>query len=234
MLYNEFTVILPTLNEADNIGILLKKLISSYKGISIIATDDGSIDKTKYIVLSFHNRRIFFLDRKDKDIHGLTASILDATKIVKSKYFIVMDADTQHPWKTVEEIANNLKYGATLVIASRIKVFGSWRISKKIISYLGNMMAKISLLVRNKKYINYDILSGFFGVEANFWKKVIFEENKFALFRAKGYKILFDFLKVIPNNILVKNVYYSFNARKIGSSKSNIKIYIEFLKALFL
>ena len=233
MLYDEFTILLPTLNEAENVGGLIEKLTGSYEGIFIIVSDDGSIDNTKDVISSFQNPRIFFLDRKNERIHGLTASILDASKMVKSKYFMVMDADTQHPWEAVKEITDNLKQGIKLIIASRKKVIGRWPISRKSISYLGNILGKISLLIRGKRYIGYDMLTGFFGVETNFWKRIVFAENNFIHFRLKGYKIIFDFLKVIPHKTPVKNIYYIFNTRRRGSSKLNKKIYIEFLKALF-
>lgn len=233
MLYNDFTIILPTVNESENVGELIRKLTDFYKGIFIIVSDDGSVDNTKNIISSFQDQRISFLDRRDKKIHGLAISILDASKMVKSKYFIVMDADSQHPWEKVEEIINNLKGKVKLVIASRKKVEGHWSIFRKGISYLGNTLGKISLLTRGKRYITYDVLTGFFGVETAFWKRLVFEENNFVHFRLKGYKVLFDFLKIIPNKTPVKNVSYVFNSRRTGFSKLNRKIYIEFLKALF-
>ena len=234
MLYNEFTVILPTLNEAENIKGLIDEINDYYKDIFIIVSDDGSTDDTKDIVLSFQSQRIFFLDRKNNKIHGLTASVLDATKLVNTRYFIVMDADNQHPWEKIKEIADSLTKGSKLVIASRKKIEGHWGISRKYISYFGNFMGKLCLLARGKKYLTYDMLTGFFGIETKFWKKIVFDENRSLSFKLGGYKILFDFLKVIPNKVLVKNISYTFGARRKGSSKLNIKIYIEFLKAIFL
>lgn len=234
MSYSEFTIILPTLNEAGNIKNLIEEINNYYKDIFIIVSDDGSIDDTKDVILSFQNRRIFFLDRKHRKIHGLTASVLDASEIVNTKYFIVMDADNQHPWETVKEIVDGLKKGSKLVTASRKKVEGYWSISRKSASYLGNFLGKLSLLIRGKMYLGYDILTGFFGAETTFWKEIVFDKNKRANFRPKGYKVLFDFLKIVPNKVSVKNVHYIFGARKKGSSKINISVYIEFMKAVFL
>ncbi|MBM3251735.1 MAG: glycosyltransferase [Candidatus Omnitrophica bacterium] len=231
--YEDFTVILPTLNEARNIGELIKTISAYYKGIFIIVSDDGSSDNTKEIVRALQNSRAFFLDRKNARIHGLTASILEASKEVKTKYFMVMDADNQHPWEKLGEIAGYLRKGAKLVIASRERVEGKWEIPRKYISYLGNMLGKISLAARGKWFASYDVLTGFYGVETGFWKYVVFERKNFGRFKLKGYKILFEFLKVIPGKITVKNVSYVFNIRKMGFSKLNGRIYLEFLKALF-
>jgi len=233
-MYSKFTVILPTLNEARNIKELIEEISNCYKGIFIIVSDDGSIDNTKDIVLSFQSQRIFFLDRKNQEIHGLAASILDASKIVNTKYFIVMDADTQHPWGTVKKIVDSLMKGSKLVVASRKKIEGHWPLFRKSISHLGNFLGKLSLLIRGKSYLGYDVLTGFFGVEVAFWKEIVFYKNSSVNFRLRGYKILFDFLKAMPNEISVKNIHYAFGSRRKGDSKLNMRIYIEFLKALFV
>ncbi len=230
---NEYTVILPTFNEAQNVGILIEKLLGTHSNISIIVTDDGSTDNTKNVVLSYQNKRIYFLDRKNKDVHGLTASILDATKMVRSKYFIVMDGDMQHPWEKVGEIMDDLKDGAKLVIASRSKVEGHWPRFRKTLSYLGSFLGKGSLLARGKNFLCHDILTGFFGVEARLWKDVVFEKNNISYFKLRGYKILFDFLKIMPHNIEIKSINYIFGVRKKGSSKLNNRVYMEYLKSIF-
>lgn len=234
LLENGYTIILPTLNEAQNVGVLIKKLLELYGDIFIIVTDDGSIDNTKAVVLSCQSKRITFLDRKDEKIHGLTASILDATRMVKTRYFIVMDGDMQHPWQKVGDIVNSLQKGVKLIIASRERVENPWPASRKYVSYLGNFLGKLSLLIRGRGYLSYDVLTGFFGVETDFWKRIVFEENKAAGFRLRGYKILFDFLKVIPLEAPIKDIHYVFGSRKTGASKLNVKVYVEFLKALFL
>ena len=144
-----------------------------------------------------------------------------------------MDADQQHPWNRVKDIIDGLKEGAKLVIASRKKVEGFWPIPRKAISYLGNFLGKFSLLTRGKGCADYDVLTGFFGAETRFWKEIVFENNRFASFRLKGYKILFDFLKVMPDNTSLKNIPYIFGARKTGTSKLNMKVYLEYLKAVF-
>ncbi len=48
----------------------------------------------------------------------------------------------------------------------------------------------------------------------------------------KGYKFLFDYLKLLPKKIIVKNIPYLFDIRAEGKSKlnsSHMKIYIKSL-----
>lgn len=229
--YDDLTVVLPTLNEGPNIKDLLGQLSLSYKNAQIIVADDGSNDQTKEIVLGIEDKTVLFLDRKNADIHGLTASVLDAIRLVETKYFIVMDADGQHPWQKVKDLVNYLRLGDKLVIASRIKVSGKWPLQRKAISYLGTAFGKLSLLFRGKFYLSYDILTGFFGAETNFWKEVAFNNGNAVKFRLRGYKILFDFFKILPRESQISEVYYAFNERKKASSKITLKVYLEYIKS---
>lgn len=86
--------------------------------------------------------------------------------------------------------------------------------------------------MRNKYYLSYDILTGFFGAETVFWKKIAFNKYRISKFKLKGYKVLFDFLKIMPKRMRFGEVYYEFKARKAAASKMNFKTYLEYLKSL--
>lgn len=232
--YEDTTIILPTLNEDKNIHPILSLLSSRYRRCSIIVSDDGSKDDTKNLCLNFNYDKLVFLDRTKKKIHGLTVSVLDAIDLVRTKYFIVMDADGQHQTKKIEEIINILRLGSRIVIASRAQVQQKWGIFRMALSYLGTIIGKISLSMRGKKYINYDILGGFFGCRTRFWKISLALTFKERHFRLRGFKILFDFLKCLPRRVVIEEVYYKFGIRKANVSKINWRVNFEYLKACFL
>ena len=232
--YEDTTIILPTLNEDKNIHAMLSLLSSRYRGCSIIVSDDGSRDDTKNVCLNFNYDKFIFLDRAKEKIHGLTVSVLDAIDLVKTEYFIVMDADGQHQTKKIEEIINILRLGSSMVIASRAKVQQKWGIIRMALSYLGTMIGKISLSVRGKKYINYDILGGFFGCQTRFWKRSLAHTFRERHFRLRGFKILFDFLKHLPKGVVIEEIYYKFGIRNANVSKINWRVNLEYLKACFL
>ena len=48
--YSSVTVIIPTLNESENIGELIRMITGTYPGIKITVADDGSTDGTGKIV----------------------------------------------------------------------------------------------------------------------------------------------------------------------------------------
>jgi dolichol-phosphate mannosyltransferase len=227
---NALTVVMPVKNEANNIGDVINKLLQSYPNLNIIVGDDGSTDGTVDIIKDIrqNNKNVVLLDRRDERIKGLTVSILDAIAMVKTKYFMVMDSDGQHKSKYVERLYNQLKLNSNLSVASRVSVPG-WRWDRKLISRIGNFLGKSVLFLKRRK-APADILSGFFAVETDYWRRIV--KNRIDCFSLKGYKLLFDFLKICDSSINLENVYYIFNTRGSGSSKINLKIYLEYLRAL--
>jgi len=225
--YSDTTVIIPTLNEESNILELLNLIEKLYKNISIIISDDGSEDSTQYIVKEYSkkNKKIKLLDRSEMAVHGLTASVVDASKTVKTKYTIVMDGDLQHPPEKIKEIVKALREGNELVVGERKKVF-DWPLNRRIISEIATLLGKSRLLLKGATC--EDILSGFFGIKTKLVQDI--DINKFEM---KGYKILFDILKNIDKNTKIKNIYYDFGMRKRGHSKIGKTQIISFLRALF-
>ena len=225
--YSDTTVVIPTLNEESNILELLNLIEKLYKNISIIISDDGSEDSTQYIVKEYSkkNKKIKLLDRSEMAVHGLTASVVDASKTVKTKYTVVMDGDLQHPPEKIEDIVRELRKGNCLVAGARKKVF-DWSLDRRIISKVAAFLGKIRLL--SKGIVCKDILSGFFGIKTKIIKGIK-KEN----FEITGYKILFDILKNIKRDTKIKNIYYDFGMRKRGHSKIGKTQIISFLRALF-
>ncbi len=228
---SNLTVIIPTLNEEKNINNMISELIRLYPEISVIVADDGSTDQTREIVEQFHanNELIRFLDRKDEEVKGLTISLIDALKITKTQFFIVIDCDFQHPPEKIGEGLNLLVNGKQLVIGSRESVEG-WSLSRKIISWGAATLGKTSLWLRRRQRPK-DIVSGFFGGETNTILSIIQEHPK--TISPRGYKLLFDILKVLPRDIQIGEFMYSFKTRQAGESKISSKHIIVYFRSLF-
>ena len=118
--FDDLTVILPTYNEGGNIQSMLESLDSLYPGLSVIVADDNSIDGTRETVLEFaaDHQRITLLDRDPSD-RGLTASIMDGIANTKTRFFVVMDADFQHPPESVGDLYARLVGGSDMVVGVR-------------------------------------------------------------------------------------------------------------------
>ena len=228
MNFEDITLIIPTLNEGKNIGKLLSIVTKTHPKINIIVADEGSKDDTQSIVRKWRKKKrsIKLLDRKNKQPHGLTASVLDAVLITKTKYFIVIDGDLQHPPEKIKDIAERLeKYD--LVVGARKKVANEWKFFRRLMSYIATYLAltRAALTGTTSK----DILSGFFGARTKLFQKT-YAQNKNS-FVPESYKILLDFLKV-SKNLKLAHIHYIFGIRKEGDSKIGSQHVYYFLKSL--
>lgn len=229
--YSDVTVIVPTLNEAGNITKLVGVLTRSYPKISMIISDDGSKDGTAEVVrkIGKKNPRIRLLDRSRESVHGLTASVIDAALIANTGKIIVMDGDMQHPPERVKDIARKLD-DYNIVVGVRTAV-ENWGIHRIIISKGMAYIAYATFVIRGRPVCN-DIMSGFFGINANLFKNVI-RKNKES-FVPTGYKVLLDTLRLVGGDVKVGEVRYStFRGREYGQSKLRFKHMLNALSSTF-
>lgn len=221
--YREFTVVLPTLNEEKTIGVLIRRLLREYKGISVFVADDGSKDRTRGVVtaISKRNGKVRFVDRSRAGLEkGLSASAIDGILGSKTRFAIVMDADLQHPPEVVGRLARKLSQGCKISVAVRAEVEG-WELHRKLISKALITVGYAMLMATGKSRCS-DIFSGFFGVERELFEQT-YRKNR-RRFVGGGYKILYDLLKCIANGrVAVGEVPYSFGVREYGKSKAGLR-----------
>lgn len=230
--YRFVTVITPTFNENENIGLLMETLTSMYKNISIIVADDGSTDGTREQVREFHkkNSNVVLLDREAAEIHGLTISVKEAILMTTTPYYIVIDCDFQHPPEKVGEIAVRLDDGYHYVIGERDEI-PDWPFTRRLISWGAKVIGKFSHFLHRSATCT-DVMSGFYGADTAHSKMIINDHPKG--FRPKGYKIMFELLKHSKKKeTRVGRVGYVFNPRVRGESKISKKHIFEFLKSAF-
>lgn len=245
--FSELTIIIPTWNEAANIGLLLEQLYQLYPGAYIMVADDCSTDGTQEIVrraaTENQHQRTLLLERGGHLVKGLTASVLDAVRVSQTRYFVVIDGDFQHPPQKIAAVHTELCAGYPLVIGTRVSIDEKWPWQRKLASSYATRLAQGVLRFRGIQAT--DPLSGFFGGSVAFTRVLI--ERYPRCFEDRGYKVLFDLLKLLPTAIennsdmirsslglsscalpghalgpietIIKEVPYSFGKRNNGSSK---------------
>lgn len=214
--FSNATIIIPTLNEEQNIGLVIDRLKELYANIRIMVADDGSVDAT---VKNARTYGVVVIDRKLEQVKGITAAVLDALKCVTTDKVVVMDADFQHPPEKVREILNALESN-DIVIAAREKVTGPWGFIRRLESRIAAMLA----LMRLRRTVK-DPVSGFFGIKASFFRNI-----KKSNFEMRCFKILFNILKNTDSTARIGYVFYEFDMRKRGESKIGKKHIWYFLK----
>jgi dolichol-phosphate mannosyltransferase len=220
----DLTIVIPTLNEEENISRLLYQLNSRYDGVSTIVVDDGSTDQTQNLAVS---NGAFVIDNSIKEHQGLTASVLAGILNVETKYFAVMDADFQHPPDVIGAMYDVLNdTGFHLVVGMREHV-EHWPWHRKLISQGATALAKFRLSFNHPSC--EDPMSGLFMGQSKFVQGVIL--NSRHNFVMNGYKVLFDLMKVMPT-VPIANVGYTFRGREEGLSKMNWRHMVALLRSV--
>ncbi len=229
-LHSSVTIIIPTLNEEENIEILLDRLVKLYPKINILVVDDGSSDNTQQVVKekSKVNDSIRLIDRSNKEEKGLTISIRDGILNVDTKWFMNMDGDLQHPPESIKIALGCISNDPEVIIGRRDHV-ENWPFTRKLISWGAQTLGRVSLFLRRKP-IPKDIMSGYFGGKTQFYKELLKDDS---FLEKGGYKFLFDMLKIIDKNTKVCEFGYIFKNRAHGSSKIGKKQILAFAKSLF-
>jgi len=220
------SIILPTLNEVENIGSIIKKIInlSNKLLIEIIVVDDASTDGTTKLVkkLSQEDNRIRLINRYGRN--GLSSAIKEGSLSASGDIIAVMDTDGQHQVESLYEAIEELLISEKdLIIGSRFLNSSSIRglsDKRKKGSSVANSLARYSL---SKEYLKLtDIMSGF----------VVFKSRPVLKFVERidvnGFKFVYELLSVSCGTLDCKEIPLNFMPRKYGESKLDIAIVWDF------
>jgi dolichol-phosphate mannosyltransferase len=225
---NKISIIIPILNEGENIYFLIKKIKENLKKIKqkykfeIIFVDDNSTDNTHQILKKIKKNNIFFYIRKKEP--DLSKSCMLGFDKARYDNVIVMDGDLQHNPKYIPKMID-LFFSKDLDFLICCRNFSKLLKKKNKTFFVFRTLLSFFL-----KYIfNFlvlrggglsDPMSGYF-----IFKREIYKKNKNRLF-GLGYKILADLLTSENKKFKVFNLYINFDDRKKNKSKLNFNILI--------
>jgi dolichol-phosphate mannosyltransferase len=221
------SIIIPTLNERDNIEPLLRLLNGALPSVAceVIFVDDDSSDGTADHVRAIARRdpRVRCLQRIGR--RGLTTACLEGVLASAAPYVAIMDADLQHDEQLLPQMIATLDSGAAdLVIGSRYIAgggVGEWDRGRARISRLATRLAGIIC-----KTEIADPMSGFFMC-----RREVFE-RAFRRMSGQGFKILLDLLASSPAPVRVVELPYVFRSRQYGESKLDALVAVEYAMLL--
>jgi dolichol-phosphate mannosyltransferase len=236
-----FSIILPTLNESQNLHLLIPEIYtvlneSSQKSkfdFEVIVVDDNSDDDTHEVVneLIKVNKNLQIIIRSD--LRSLSDSISDGIKLAQNEYVIWLDADGSMPPNTILElietqIANKqqviigsrfVKGGGYKGISSEVKtsIFSAMlNVAKSKDSVLGLLLSIIfnKLLVLLMPTGVKDITSGFISIRKDYIDYDVFINKVY------GEYFLYLITDLFKKKVSIKEIGYICETRVFGESKT--------------
>jgi dolichol-phosphate mannosyltransferase len=220
----EFSVVVPTFNERDNVIALFRKLEAALAGIAweVIYVDDNSPDGTGDVVrtLAGADARVRCIRRMGR--RGLSGACIEGILASSAPCAAVMDADLQHDETQLPKMLALLKGGeADLVVGSRYIEGGnaeSFDRQRAGFSMLATQVAKRVLRVDVA-----DPMSGFFAIRRERFEQLAPELS------TQGFKILLDIVATGGGNLRIKEIPYTFGSRLHGESKLDSMVALDFV-----
>src|SRR5215217_3540004 len=92
------SVVVPTLNEEENIEPLVRQIMHAAPHCAeIVIVDDGSTDGTRERVRSLASSYPLRLLERDRPALGLSGAFIAGARAAHGEILVVMDADLSHP-----------------------------------------------------------------------------------------------------------------------------------------
>lgn len=225
----ELAIVLPTLNERNNLEPLVERLDAALAGVAweAIFVDDNSPDGTsdKAREISLRDPRIRVIQRIGR--RGLASAAIEGMCATAAPVVAVMDADHQHDPNLLPEMLKAIDSGEyDLAYASRFAEGASteaWgRPDRVKASGLANRIAnKVTGIELT------DPMSGYFMLRAETLRA---DAHRLS---GVGFKILLDILATVDRPLRVKEFPLHFAARADGESKLDQTVVFEFLVGLY-
>jgi dolichol-phosphate mannosyltransferase len=220
----ELTVVVPTLNERDNLEPLLSRLDTALVGLAweAIFVDDDSPDGTAAFVrdIALRDPRVRCLQRIGR--RGLATACVEGILASAAPYVAVMDADLQHDETLLPQMLLTLQREPyDIVVGSRNVAgggVGDWDQNRVRISGLASWLSRVICRAEIA-----DPMSGFFMLPRS-----TFDAGVRGL-SGQGFKILLDLLTSVPRQLRIKELPYQFGERRFGESKLDTRVAWEFL-----
>jgi len=220
-------VIIPTLNEIENIKEIISAVFSDKKKFHVLVVDDNSQDDTPEVVEELMKKfpeRLFLEKRKGKKGLG-SAYILGFKWALKKdyEYMIEMDADFSHNPKDLIKLYKACSQeGAKLSVGSRyvnnnVNVI-NWNIKRLLLSYFAS---KYVQFITNIPL--YDTTAGFVCYHRSVLETINLDKIQFV-----GYAFQIEMkFKTWKHKFPIKEVSIVFTDRTKGTSKMSGSIVTE-------
>ena len=215
---NSVSIIIPTLNEEENILPLVSEIAACAVPLrEILFIDDHSTDATCDRIRAVAAIRPIRLIEQDGAGPGLATAIMLGARAARGEILLVMDADLSHPPDRIKDLVAPLFAGtADLVVGSRYVKGGStpgWPAWRRTVSRAGAALAYPLTGL-------HDSMCGFFAIDRSRLLELAPQTS--------GFKIVFETMLRARGALRVREVPIVFRERARGKSKMSFNVAVRF------
>lgn len=222
---SDSVVLIPTYNEKENIGKIIRRIFSLDPSFDILVIDDGSPDGTAGIVkdlLGAYPGRLFLEERKGK--MGLGTAYLHGFRWALGRpyeFIFEMDADFSHNPDDLPRLKEACLNGADLAIGSRyitgVNVV-NWPMGRVLMSYSASMYVRLITGMDIR-----DFTAGF-----KCYRRKVLETIELDRIKSVGYGFQIEMkFKTVLHGFRVVEIPIIFTDRTEGTSKMSRGIFRE-------
>jgi dolichol-phosphate mannosyltransferase len=223
----ELAVVIPTLNERENVIALVDRLGTALADIrwEAVFVDDDSPDGTADLVRELGQRQSNIRCVQRLGRRGLSSACIEGILASSAPFIAVMDADMQHDEALLPKMLAMIKeQQLDIVVGTRYAANGSvgdWQRSRVVISDLASRLARLVV-----KAELTDPLSGFFVIARSAFAAAMRDLS------GQGFKILLDIFASSPRPLAFAELPFHFRCRVHGESKLDTLVAWEYLTLL--
>jgi dolichol-phosphate mannosyltransferase len=224
---NSVSIIIPTLNEEQNIAPLVSEITAGPVSFrEILFVDDHSTDATRDKIRALAVYHPIRLIEQDGSGPGLAGAIMSGARAAEGEILLVMDADLSHPPDRIKDLVAPLFRGtADLVVGSRYVKGGStpgWPVWRRVVSRAGAVLAYPLTGL-------HDSMCGFFAIGRSRLLELAPQTS--------GFKIVFETMVRARGTLRVREIPIVFRERVHGKSKMSfgvaLRFFFHWLQAMF-
>ena len=218
--YLQSIILIPTLNERENLENLIPSIFGLMPDISVLIVDDNSNDGTQELVEGLKNDYgTLFLFKRSENF-GYGRSSIDGFKWALQKnydFMVTMDADFSHDFNVVPALLKDLEnydvsVGSRYITGGGIK---NWSFFRQILSKFANFYVKTILSLPIT-----DVTTGFNAYRVTALKKIDLDK-----INSDGYAFLVELkYRLFKAGCGIVEYPILFSERREGQSKMSSKI----------
>ena len=189
-------VIIPCYNEENTIEIIILESIKHLNTKdNLLIVDDGSTDKSNFIIRKLENKFSNINLIKHEKNFGKGAAIQTALKRVQNEIVIIQDSDLEYDPSEYKKLINpmirlgaDVVYGSRFISSAEHRVLYFWhKIGNNVITFLSNIVTNLNLTdievgfkaFKSDKILKLNLKEKGFGFEPEVTLKLAKQKNIF-------------------------------------------------------